>query len=166
MDQNSANTIIEMLNQLLSKPDGSIAAAQITVWGMIGVTLITCLVQWAVTRTIIRSEGERLRVQLETDFRLRQQSAWEDEFRTTIATLLEYTDPEAYPIPEKQRVVPLILKSQLLLNLQLRSHIRINELINALGMAVNNWDNRSKNEILGMHERLLEAARSVTYSPN
>jgi DNA-directed RNA polymerase subunit L len=165
MDQNTANTIINLLKELLSKPDGVVVAAYITVGGMFGVAVVTALVQWFVTRTILRSEHQRLHIQLQTDFRLKQFSQWQQEFISTISELLTHTDPEVYPTPERTKVVPLIQKAQLMLNLELEAHRKVNGLINELGLAVNKWETRDLREVLSIHSRLLEAARAALYLP-
>ncbi len=165
MDQSTVNTIIELLKQLLSKPDGVVVAAYITVGGMFCVGVATALVQWFVTRAILRSEHQRLHIQLQTDFRLRQMSQWQQEFVSTISELLAHTDPEVYPMPERKKVVPLILKTQLMLNLDMEAHRKVNQLTNELGLAVTKWETRGLSEILGIHGRLLEASRAAIYLP-
>ena len=165
MEQETAQTIIDLLKAVLSKPDSTATAAYITIGGMFGVAAITALTQWLVTRSIIRSEHERLHTQLRSDFKLSQFSKWQEEFLQVVSELLANTDPEIYPTPKREEVVPLIQKAQLLLNLDIQSHRNVNALINELGLAVNRWEARGLSEILGIHGRLLEAARDAIYLP-
>jgi len=150
---------------MLSKPDNTTITAYITIGGMFGVAAITAFTQWIVTKSIIRSEHERLHTQLRSDFKLNQFAKWQEEFLDVISALLAQTDPEVYPTPEREKVVPLIQKAQLLLNLDIQTHRNINALVNELGLAVNKWETRGLSEILGIHGRLLEAAREAICLP-
>ncbi|HHI94629.1 MAG TPA: hypothetical protein ENK04_14150 [Gammaproteobacteria bacterium] len=165
MEQDSAQILIELMKAVLSKPDSTVVSAYITIGGMFGVAAVTAITQWLVTKSIIRSEHERLHTQLSSDFKLGQFSKWQDEFLTTISELLASTDPEVHPEPKREKVVPLIQKAQLLLNLEIPVHRKVNGLINELGLAVNNWEVRGLSEVLGIHGRLLEAARDAIYLP-
>lgn len=165
MGQEQANTIIELLKELLSKPDGVVIASYITVGGMFGVAAITAIAQWMVTKAVIHSEHKKLQNQMQSEFRLQQFSSWQEEFLNTISNLLANTDPEVNPTPPREKVVPLIQKAQLLLNLELEPHRKVNALINELGLAVNHWQLRAPSEVLGIQGRLLEAAREAIYLP-
>lgn len=165
MEQEAAETIIELLKTVLAKPDATVIAAYITIGGMFGVALITVISQWLVTKSIMRSEHERLKLEISSEFKNNQFSKWQEEFLETISTLLSNADPEVYPTPEREKIVPLIQKAQLLLNLNIQSHSKVNALINELGLAVNKWEERGMSEILGISGRLLEASRDVIYLP-
>ena len=104
---------------------------------MFGVAAIGALVQWLVTRTVIRSEHERLRIQLQSEFHLRQFEQWQSRLQEIIADLLKETDPEVSQGLDRDRIVPLILRAQLMLNLKEPNHRNVNDLINQLGLAVN-----------------------------
>lgn len=165
MNESTLSMLIELLKQNLSKPDGAVVAAYITVGGMVAAAIATALVQWLVTKTVLRSEHKRLQAQLITDFQLKQFSQWQSDFITTIAELLAHTDPEVYPTPDRKHVVPLIQRAQLMLNLELDSHRKVNGLINELGLAVNKWEPKGMSEILRLHGGLLEASRAAIYLP-
>jgi len=165
MEIETAQTLIELLQAVLSKPDSTATAAYITIGGMFGVAAITAVTQWLVTKSIIRSEHARLHTQLRSDFELNQFAKWQDEIVTVVSELLTHTDLEVCPAPQREKVVPLILKTQLLLNLNVQVHRNINNLVNELGLAVTKWEARGVSEILGIHSRLLEAAREAIYLP-
>lgn len=165
MDESTLNVLIELLKQNLSKPDSTVVAAYITVGGMVAAAMVAALVQWLVTKTVLRSEHKRLQAQLKTDFQLKQFSQWQNDFVATISELLAHTDSEVYPTPERKKVVPLIQKAQLMLNLELDSHRKVNGLINELGLAVNKWEHKDMSEILRLHGSLLEASRAAIYLP-
>ena len=165
MELELAETIIELLKSIQSKPDSTVIASVITIGGMLGVAFITVISQWLVTKSIIRSEHNRLKLEISSQFKHNQFSKWQESFVETISNLLSNTDPEVYPIPIREKVVPLIQKAQLLLNLEIQSHRKVNGLINELGLAVNKWEERGMSEILGISGRLLEASRDVIYLP-
>ena len=99
----------------------------------LGGALVGAIVQWLVARSTIRAETERLHRQLSNEFRLQQFSEWQTEFRSIMAELLALTDPEAQPSLPKERIVPLVLKAQLMLNIQVPSHAKVNGLIGDVG---------------------------------
>jgi hypothetical protein len=141
--------------------DGLVAA----LIGLGGVVLGS-LGQWLISRSVVRAETERLHRQLSAEFRLQQFSEWQSKFSAVIAELLAVTDIEASSRFEKQKIVPLVLKAQLLLNPSVPSHAKVNGLINRLALAVNGChEETSEREILSMHAELLDAAREAVYLP-
>lgn len=165
MDESTLNALIELLKQNLSKPDGTVVAAFITVGGMLAAAALAAFVQWLVTKTVLRSEHNRLQIQLNTDFQFKQFSQWQNDFVGTISDLLAHTDPETYPTPDANKVVALVHKAQLMLNLELDSHRKVNLLINELVLAVNRWEPRAVSDIFRLHGSLLEASRAAIYLP-
>jgi hypothetical protein len=132
----------------------------------LGGVLLGGTVQWIVARSTIRSETERLHRQLSTEFRLQQFSEWQAEFRSVISELLGVTDPEVQREFRKDRVIPLILKAQLMLNPQLPAHARVNGLINQLALAVNGWHGtQDAATVLRIHGELLDASRNTLFLP-
>lgn len=132
----------------------------------VGGVLLGGTAQWIVARATIRSETERLHRQLSTEFRLQQFSEWQSEFRGVISELLALTDPEVQPELRKDRTIPLILKAQLMLNPLVRSHARVNGLINQLALVVNGWHGpQDAATILRIHGELLDASRETLFLP-
>ena len=97
-----------------------IAAAFIALVGVAGAGVI----QWLVTGHTVRAESERLRQQLFAEFHRAQFTEWQSKFRETVAHLLAATDPELNSRFEKAKVVPLVLRAQLMLNPKLPAHAR------------------------------------------
>lgn len=132
----------------------------------LGGALVGAIVQWLVASSTIRAETERLHRQLSREFRLQQFSEWQAEFRSVISELLALTDPEVQKTLPKERIVPLVLKAQLMLNLQVPSHEKVNGLINAIALAVNGWHGpQDMSSILRIHGELLDAARETLFLP-
>lgn len=167
MDQSTSLAAIQkLLEALIAKPDGMVIAALITVGGMVGVATLGGIVQWLVTRTVTRSEHERLRLQLKSESRLRQFEEWRVRLQETIVELLKETDPEVNPQVNRERVVPLILRAQVMLNVSQPAHRKLNGFITELGLAVNGWQgNRDVAGILRTHSAVLQATRELLALP-
>jgi hypothetical protein len=132
----------------------------------LGGALVGAIIQWLVARSTIRAETERLHRQLANEFRLQQFSEWQTEFRSVMSELLALTDPEAHPSPPKERIVPLVLKAQLMLNLKMPSHAKVNGLINSLALTINGWHgSQDVSSLLRTHGELLEASRETLFLP-
>jgi len=124
------------------------------------------VVQWLVARGAVRAETDRLYKKLSAEFQVQQFSAWQAEFQSVISEFLCATDPEMSPKSEKQRVIPLVLRANLLLNPHLPSHAAVNDLINQLALAVNGWQGeQGMREVLNLHAQLLLASRALIYAP-
>lgn len=133
--------------------------------GLCGV-LLAAFVQWLVARQTVRNETERLHKQLAAEFNYQQFSEWQSQFRQVIADLLAVTDPDVNPSPDKKHIIPLVLRAQLMLNPDLRSHAKANALINKIAVMVTGWHgDPDLHAILGLHGKLLEASREVMYRP-
>jgi len=146
---------------IVRRMSDEIAAAFIALVGVAGAGVI----QWLVTRHTVRAESERLRQQLFAEFHRAQFTEWQSKFRETVADLLAATDPELNSRFEKAKVVPLVLRAQLMLNPKLPAHARVNSVVNQLALAVNGWEQRGASELLGLHSELLEASRDAMYLP-
>lgn len=132
----------------------------------LGGAFVGATIQWFVARSTIRAETERLHSQLSREFRLEQFSEWQAEFRSVISDLLALTDPEVQQPPAKERIIPVVLKAQLMLNLKVPSHAKVNGLINKLALEVNGWhDSQDLASILRTHSELLDAARETLFLP-
>lgn len=132
----------------------------------LGGATVGAIIQWIVARATIRSETERLYVQLRDEFRFQQFSAWQSTFQSVISDLLAATDPEINQQPQKQQSIPLVLKAQLMLDPNYAPHVKVNGLINKLALAVNGWHGpQDTREILSAHSALLDAARETLYLP-
>lgn len=123
-------------------------------------------IQWFVSRSTFRAETARIYQQLKIEFNQQQFSTWQNQFTNNIAELLSITDPEIVETYDKTKIVPLVLKCQLMLNPRIKSHAEVNNLINQLALTVNGWNGKSDSaDILALHARLLEASKSTIYIP-
>ena len=138
-----------------------IAAALIALAGV----AVIAVVQWVATRATVRAEAERLHYQLRADFHREHFAEWQSKFHDAIVDLLAATDPEINPQAEKAKVIPLVLRAQLMLNPQLPTHARVNSVINRLALVVNDWEAATPSGLLGLHSELLEASRNAMYLP-
>src|SRR5262245_22362305 len=110
------------------------------------------VVQWVVSRAAVRAETERLYEKLSAEFEIQQLSAWQAQFQTVMSELLCATDPELFAKVDKQRVIPLVHRANLLLNPNLRSHAQVNDLVNKLALVVNGWHGeQGMREVLEVH---------------
>lgn len=166
MDDQTAQGILELLKAIISKPDGVVTAAYITVGGMFGVALIAAIAQWSLTKRIIRSEHDKLYKQLNSEFKSKQFEYWQSEFKEVISQLLSATDPEISSHFDKSKIIPLIHKAQLNLDVSNPSHRKVNGLILQLARAVNGWEaGHDAISILKIHGALADAAKEILYIP-
>ena len=70
-----------------------LSASTITVFGMIGVALLTSITQFIVTKIIIRSEHNRINLQLNSEFKFKQHENWQIRFQNIASELLTELDP-------------------------------------------------------------------------
>lgn len=128
--------------------------------------LVGGLIQWLVARAAVRAETDRLYKKLSAELQVQQFSTWQAQFQSVISDLLCATDPEVSAKVDKQRVIPLVLRANLLLDPNLRSHATVNDLVNKLALTVNCWHGeQGMREVLRLHAALLEASRALIYSP-
>lgn len=133
----------------------------------LGGVLVGGTTQWWVARSTIRAEAERLHGQLSGEFKLQQFSEWQTRFQSLMGDLLAETDPESKGgCFAKERIVPLVLQAQLMLNPTVPSHAKVNQLINQLALSVCGWHGSPDlRTILTVHSALLEAAKDTLYLP-
>lgn len=133
----------------------------------LGGVLVGGIAQWWVAQKTIRAEAERLHGQLSKEFQLQQFSEWQTRFQSLMGELLAATDPESTDGQfAKERIVPLVLQLQLMLNPTLASHAKVNQLINQLALSVCGWHGSpDMRATLTIHAALLDAAKETLYLP-
>ena len=163
MDNETLLIIQKSLEELLNKQDSTVIASFITVFGMLSVALLTGIIQYKVTKTIIRSEDEKIKLQINAESRIRQYENWKNKFQEVSAELLKELDPELnIHIDNESKLVALIHKTQIMLNLEIQSHSNVNNLINQLGLAINRKTNyHDLAELLTLHGYLVDAIRDI-----
>lgn len=166
MDNETLKAIMVILKGIAAKPDGAVTAAMVTVCGMITVATLTTITQWIVTKRLITSEHNKISIQINSEFKLRQFENWQSDFKEAISLLLAATDPEIRNPFNKSEIVPLVHKIQLMLNLNHPGHRKVNELLNSLTLSINGWHQRVDEAlILRTHGQLLDACKEILYLP-
>lgn len=156
----------KLLEALLSRPDGAVVAAKITVFGMLGSAFLAALIQWLITKTLIRSQLRREKVRLDSEFRVRQYELWQNRFHDALIDLLTATDPQVNPVPAAAKIVPQVHRVQLLLSRTDPAHKKVTGLVNELALTLTGWREGSAAELMGTHAALIEAAKDIFYSPH
>lgn len=166
MDNETLKAILALLKMIAAKPDGAVIAASVTVGGMVTVAILTAVTQWIVTKRILSSEHSKISMQVNSEFRLRQFENWQRDFKEAIALLLAATDPEIRNPFNKNEIVPLVHKIQLMLNLTNSGHSKVNELLTALALSVNGWNGTiDEASILRTQGHLIDACKEILYLP-
>ncbi len=93
-----------------------VVSALLTVGGMLGVAIVTSVVQWRVTKALIASEHTKALAQVQREAALRATRQRRALLHEVLAELLSTTDPQINERIDERRMVPLIYKAQLLLN--------------------------------------------------
>lgn len=137
--------------------------------GLMGVggVVVGSVLQWLIARFVVRSENERLHRQLRMEFNHQSYAEWQKQLSETLAELLSATDPEAARPFQQAKIVPLVLKAQMMLNPAIATQSQLNSVINEVALKVNGWHGEQDlSSLLSAHNRLLEAARNALYRHN
>ena len=163
MDNETLLIIQKSLEELLNKQDSTVTASFIAVFGMLSVALISGIIQYKVTKTIIRSEEDKMKLQLNAESKFRQYESWKNKFQEVSSRLLKELDPELNKhIDNEEKLVALIHETQIMLNLEIQSHVNVNDLITVLGLEINGKRNYYESEeLLILHGRLVDAIRNI-----
>jgi len=158
-------SIQKLLEELLKKESSGLSSSTITVLGMIGVAILTSITQFMVTKKIIFSEHERIKLQLDSEFKLRQQESWQIRFQNIASDLLTELDPELNKnLDNERKSVEQIHKIQMMLNLKVPLHEKLNIQVQELGLDINN--KRSKythGELLELHSNIVDSIREIIF---
>jgi hypothetical protein len=166
MDNETIDLLKGLFEEYANKDNGVVTAAYITIGGMLGVAILGALSQWVITKIVVSEEHKRMLAQVNTERFARQHENWEAEILEGVAGLLKATDPEINPKINRAAVTGYVLRIQLLLNTNDPNQSRVNTLINQLALKANGWEQaEGASEILGIHNKLLEATKSLIYRP-
>ena len=161
MPTESVELITRLIEVLRAQPDAPVQAAKITVIGMLGVALITGFTQFIATYFLFRNELRKLKQQAATEVRVRQLTQWRESFMENISLLLALSDPEVQATPNKTKFIPILHKTQLLLDESIPEQGKVNGLVNQLALAVNDWESRELSYILSVHGQLIDASKAA-----
>jgi len=168
MDNEILLSIQKLLEELLKKEDADLSASTITVLGMIGVAIFTSITQFIVTKIIIRSEHDRINLQLNSEFKLRQYENWQTRFQNIASDLLTELDPTLNKhLDNERKSVEQIHKIQMMLNLDIPLHNELNTLVSELGLGINNKnDNYTESGLLQLHSNIVTCIRKIIFQNN
>jgi hypothetical protein len=161
MPTENIELITKLIEVLRDQPDAAVQAAKITVYGMLSVALITGLTQFIASYLLFQSELRKLRHQANTEMHVKQLIQWRESFMENISSLLTLSDPEVYPTPDKIKFIPVVLRTQLLLDESIPEQSKVNQLVNQLALAVNGWQNNELSYILSVHGQLVDASKTA-----
>ena len=164
MDEKQADLILRALEYASSNPDAAVEAARLTVWGMIGVALISLAAQLFTTRLLFHKERRRQISQIDSDIKSKALFQWKESVQENVSELLAATDPEISAATEKQQVVRSTLKIQLELDESIAEQAALNRAINKLSLAVNGWEQKTSKDIFGLQNEVLQATKDAVRS--
>ncbi len=113
-----------------------IQVALIAVGGVVVGSILNAVVQFFVTRQMLRAERERLRDQLNGEFRLRMLERRTDRAIDIVAELVTISDPVINQEIDYATAIRLVHRVQLLLDRKNPLEGKLNDRINALGLAL------------------------------
>jgi hypothetical protein len=119
-------------------PD-TVAAAIISVSGAVLVAIVSVITQLFVTKSVIHAEREKLLTQLQGEESSRTKEKRRDRIIDAISELLAKSDPQIAPGVDYGRVVSLIHRVQLLLNLSRSNEFALNAALNQLVLQVQEY---------------------------
>lgn len=158
-------SIQSLLEKLLRKEESELSSSIITVFGMIGVAILTSVTQFIITKRVIVSEHERIRLQLDSEFKLKQHENWQIRFQNVASELLTELDPELNKdLNNERKSVEQIHKIQMMLNLEISSHYKLNSQVQELGLALNKKTNKhTHGELLQLHSDIVDSIRAIIF---
>jgi hypothetical protein len=136
-----------------------VLAALVGVGGAVLVAVVTVIAQVVTTRSVIRSEREKVRLRIEGEEAARSREKRTDRIIDAVSELLEVSDPDGAR-PDYARAAALILRIQLLLDATDR-HSGLREALNNLGLRLSDYLDEEPDNRLHETGRLLEAQGAV-----
>jgi hypothetical protein len=140
---------------------GEVVAATIALVGAAMGSVITAAVQVKTSRADAKAELDRLRLQLREEAAAARRAKKEEWVLDAVAQLVAASDVEQRTI-DYTKIVPLILRVQLVLNVENPAEARLNHCTTDLGITVRNYvAGRARQEsLLGASDRLIDAVRA------
>lgn len=168
MNENeSLDLLLKLIETYRSNPDAAVEAAKLTVTGMVSVAAISLLGNLFATIYIVKSEARKTRDQLTMDRKNQLSISWHSEFKDLITMLLYETDPEIHADhSNKEEVVKLMHKLNLMLNESIPAHKKLNSLINKLALCKNGWIKTNETQLLKLQSSIIELSKRIVYQPN
>ena len=117
----------------------TVAAAIISVSGAVLVAIVSIITQLFITKAVIRAERDKLLTQLHGEESSRAREKRRDRIIDAISELLAKSDPQISPGVDYGRVVSLIHRVQLLLNLDRPNEAALNTALNQIGIQLQEY---------------------------
>lgn len=156
---------IELINSISNTNkdiffDPTVVSAIITITGMIFVSLITIYSQKTTTEKVIDANMNIVN----SEFYIRQKENWLSKFLDTSSDLLFYLDPEHIKnnSVDKDKNLQLIHRMQILLNLNIKEHKKVNNILINLALKINGETSYMYEELLTLHGSLSDSIREIT----
>lgn len=167
MDTETVNLIKSLFEEYANKDSSTVAAAYITIAGMLGVAFLGALSQWIITKRVVSEEHKRMLSQVTSERFARQHEKWEAEIIEGVTGLIKATDPEINDIINPATVATYVLRVQLFLDTNDPNQNKVNALANELALKANGWHStESSSEIFTLQGKLLEATKLLIYRPS
>lgn len=165
-EKDTLELVLKAAELLTSNPDAAVEAARLTVIGMVSVAFISLVGQFIATTILVKSEARKIRDQLLLDRQNQLNVSWQAEFKDLLSSLLYETDPEVHHQPNKENVVKIIHKLNLMLNENLPIQKQLNAYINKLALSANGWLEADPHEILQFQATIIELSKKIVYQPD
>jgi hypothetical protein len=146
----------------------TLLVAAISVFGVLLGSLITGWYQLKHTSTLADAELERYRLEKDTENKSRLLHRKQDLLLENLAELLIQTDPEIHKQFNYPKIISLIHKMQLILDLENKKEGALNDAINKMGLSIQNTNHEllshdKKLSLLKAQDAIVTAGRAVIY---
>jgi hypothetical protein len=148
-----------------------VTAAVITVSGMVGVGVISAIVQLAITKRVVDSEHRKVMVQVREESMARAREKRIEMLHEVIANFITLIDPDISRDIDIGRMTYLIHKAELLIDLRVEQEKTLNAILTRVGVliagytgaaGVKEWlDPENKAKVLKMIGQISDQARIV-----
>jgi hypothetical protein len=136
-----------------------VLAALVGVGGAVLVAVVTVIAQVVTTKSVIRSEREKVRLRIAGEEAARLREKRTDRIIDAVSELLEVSDPDGRA-PNHAKAAALIMRVQLLLDAT-SQHSGLREALNNLGLRLSDYLEEEPENRLHEKGRLLKAQSAV-----
>jgi len=167
MDTEIVSAIKALLEEYTSNGNVAVAAAFLTVIGMLGVAILSAITQWLITKRILKEETQRLSLRLNSEFKVQLHQKWESDVLDSLTELLKATDPEIRGGIINSEVAKKVTRFQLLLDNSKPLQGQVNNIANHLALSATGKKGPvDEIEILKLHGQLQDLAKKMIYHPD
>lgn len=152
----------------------TVVASVITVGGMLAAGLLGGILQFFVTKHVLRAEHERMITRIAEESRERARGRTADRLLEIVSELLVLSDPQVNETVDYPAAVKLIHQAQLLLDRADAKAVFLNGRLNALGIALAGttkhpdgailFSRGTSADVLRVHGEVIDAIQAVLNS--